>query len=71
MSDSSPFSYIIISHKIGSKLKKLHVFLTFLNTMYASDVTKTRYGSFGLNRTLISVININRKGENKSSVKSI
>ena len=34
MSDSSPFSYFIISHTIGSILKKL-----FINTMYASDVT--------------------------------
>ena len=30
--------------------------------MYASDVTKTRYGSFWFNRTFISVINIRRQG---------
>ena len=30
--------------------------------MNASDVPKTRYGSFWLNRTFISVININRQG---------
>ena len=34
----------------------------FINTMYASDVTKTRYGSFWLKRRFISVININRQG---------
>ena len=59
MFDSSPFSYIIISHTIGSILKKL-----FINTMYASNVANTRYGSFWLNRTIVFVIKINRqKGE--------
>ena len=63
MFDSSPFSYIIISHTIGSKLKKLLIFSYFINTMYAVTQVKRDMEAFRLNRTFISVININGKGE--------
>ena len=62
MFDSSPFSYIIISHTIGSKLKKLLIFSYFINTMYAVTQVKRDMEAFRLNRTFISVININRQG---------